>query len=94
MNKIWIELLTKKSHFHFVKLVSVLPGICWCGHYYMNQYLIYNNFTVFCQDFNHEIKNILKINPSYHGILRDKENIQLIFGEWMKIEFGYKKCTK
>ena len=63
----------------------------------MTQYSINNRFSLFCKNFNLEIKNIKKINPPLHGIQQDKGNnaddIQFIW-EWMKIKFGYKGCIK
>ena len=35
-----------------------------CGCYYMIQYSIYDNFSVFCKKINLEIENILKIDPT------------------------------
>ena len=61
MNKIKIKLSLMKNPSLTVKSVSVLTGICWCWCY-MIQYFFYNNFSVFCKDFNLKTENIFFLN--------------------------------
>ena len=42
-------ILTKEIQYFIDKSVLVLPGICWCGYYYIIYYSIYN-FSVFCKN--------------------------------------------
>ena len=54
-----ILLRPKRSDPSLVKSAAVLLSICWCG-YYMIQYSIYNNFSVFCKNFNLKTMEISK----------------------------------
>ena len=81
MDEIKIKLVSTKNS--FVKSVSVWTGICWRRCFYMIQYSIYHNFSVFCKNFNLESMNIFKNQLSHHGIQWDWEknlgNYQLIY---------------
>ena len=61
------------------------------------QYSIYNNFSVFCKNFN--LKKQIKISPLlWYSVRLEKKkfngNIQLIYLGWIEIQFGYKGHIK
>ena len=53
-----MPLWLKRSGSSLIKSVSILPDIHWCGCYHIIQYSIYNNFSVFCKNFNLKTQNI------------------------------------
>ena len=77
--------LTEETRSSSVESVSVLPTICWCECYFMIQYSISNNFSVFCKNSNLENESIKKPQShlTWHPVrLRENvDDIQLIY-EW------------